>query len=131
MKPLLKKSAEKEQDYLKTFDIEFLKKILPRGLQERPGYLKLGDIYTSCMIAYHYPAYLDDLTLAVLCAIPDTIVTVDVKNKPRHEAIKEIGDSMNELNSRSMIVSSQGEALDDAYDMEDLSNLHAFHTESE
>lgn len=121
---LFSKKTNGIQERLQPDDTVFLKKVLPHGLQIRPGYLKAGEYYTSCMVVYHYPTYLADLALAVMCAIPGTVVTVDIKNKPRHEAVKEIGDSMNELNSRGVIASSQGDALDDAYDMEDLARLH-------
>lgn len=106
-------------------DTAFLKRVLPAGLQVYPGYLKAGGIYTSCLTAHHYPAYLADLTLPLVCLMPGTVVTIDIKNKARHEAIREIKDSMDELNSRSMMASSQGDALNDAYDMEDLAQLHA------
>lgn len=90
-----------------------LKDILPHNLEVGANYIKVNDRYATYLEVHDFPAELQDLKLAQLIARLDGVdITIDVKSKQKRETLSELERSMNELNTRYITNTKQGEELD-------------------
>lgn len=104
-------------------DANILNNILPDGLEIFSNYFKLGEKYITSVIAYKFPSYIDDLLFAGLFSMPGVQVTLDVSFKIKAQVKKEIKNSMDELQSRSVVEKSSAENVSNVYEYKDLEEL--------
>ena len=94
-------------------DCSGLKDIMPSELEIGQNYIKVDDRYATYLEIYDFPAELQDLKLTQLISRLDGVdITIDVKSKPKRETLKELESSMDELSTRYITNTKQGEDLD-------------------
>src|ERR1035437_10098250 len=121
--------TDKKIDKVETLtpdDLMFLKLVLPRGIIRESWMLRAGEVCRTFLVAYSYPAYLEDLTYSRLNASKGSgvVITLDIKPKTPSEAKNEIRRSMDELRARSVLKRSDGDNIDDANAYDDVASLH-------
>lgn len=105
-------------------DMQFLRKVLPVGMEVKPQYLRVGNRYITFLLVNAYPAYLQDLLFADLFTFTNSIVVLDISQKTKGEAIEDVEKSINELSSRGIINRNTSDNINDSYALGDMRELH-------
>jgi len=105
-------------------DLMYLKLVLPRSIVKESWYLRVNDTCRTCIVAYRFPSYLEDLQYAKLNEMPGVIVSLDVTPVNRVKAMRDIARSMDELRARGSISQSDGDVLNDTYEYQEFQDLH-------
>lgn len=86
--------------------------IFPETLCNKQSYMKVNNKYVTSVVISGYPAYLKDLQLANLVSSFTDTITFDVGTKDKNVVVKDINQSLDELESRSHITQSSGDLMD-------------------
>ena len=105
-------------------DAHKLSEILPDNLEIGQNYLKIDNKYSTILEIHSFPAELQDLKLTQLISRLEGIdVTIDVKSKAKRETLKELEASMDELSTRYITNTKQGEELDTQTELDKLTYI--------
>ncbi len=122
--PINKRKKAPTRYFVSEQDMDFLRATLPHGLTKSPLYYKCGGKYTTVLLVYKYPPYMDDLLFASLFNSIDATISLDITKKTRREQVQDVAQSLEELYSRQIVNTKVSENLDDRYEMEDMTQLH-------
>lgn len=104
----------------------FNENILPDNIRFMPNCFKSEDTYATSIVVSEYPAYVSDLELAnLVSSYPETIITLDVMQRPKKLVLDEIDRSLNELRSRNAVKQSTSEEMETADEFNTLKQIYA------
>ena len=122
------KSKDKAQEeIINEVDLSFLSLVLPRGIIRESWALRNREMCRTFLLAYAYPAYLEDLALSRINShkgLRGVVITLDVTTKNQDEAKKEVKISLNELTARASTNRDTGATIDDSMSSEDIGGLY-------
>ncbi|ADU27968.1 hypothetical protein Ethha_2474 [Ethanoligenens harbinense YUAN-3] len=105
-------------------DIRFIKQILPSGITQSKQYLKSGNCYMTVYLVNRFPTRMPALVFTEIFNKPGVTVTMDLEVAQKSQAMEELENSINELDTRVFVNRHSSENRNDSYDLNDLLELH-------
>lgn len=106
-------------------DLNFLRAVMPKSIKPFAHYTKIGDKYVAVFLVNEFPKQIRDLAFTDLFNKHGHTATMDLEVGPKSGAVKELEDSINELDTRFIVNRKSSEDYNDAREKQRLVNLHA------